>query len=74
MELPAQILREVIISYNVSPTMLAKTPFKAASISVTGRNLLLFSKVPFMDPDSYDGYQLAEPSYRNIGINVNLKF
>lgn len=67
-------LREVIISYNLNPILLAKTPFKAAGVSLTGRNLILFSKVPFMDPDGYQGYALAEPSYRNIGININLKF
>jgi TonB-linked SusC/RagA family outer membrane protein len=67
-------LREVIISYNARPQWLGKTPFKAASISVTGRNLLLFTDVPFMDPDGYSGSALAEPTYRNIGINLNLKF
>ncbi|MGZ5221172.1 MAG: SusC/RagA family TonB-linked outer membrane protein, partial [Chitinophagaceae bacterium] len=67
-------LREVIISYNANPQWLGKTPFKAASISVTGRNLLLFTDVPFMDPDGYSGSSLAEPTYRNIGINLNLKF
>lgn len=67
-------LREVIVSYNVQSQLLNKTPFKAASISITGRNLILFSKVPFMDPDGYTGTTLAEPTYRNIGVNLNLKF
>lgn len=67
-------LREVIFSYNANPSLLRKTPFKAASISITGRNLLLFTDVPFMDPDGYSGSDLAEPTYRNIGVNLNLKF
>lgn len=67
-------LREVVLSYNFTPQVLKKTPFKAASISITGTNLLLFTKVPFMDPDGYSEYSLAEPTYRNIGVNVNLKF
>ena len=67
-------LREVIIGYSFSPKLLGKTPFKSATLSVVGRNLLLFTDVPFMDPDGYTDYDLAEPSYRNIGININLKF
>jgi TonB-linked SusC/RagA family outer membrane protein len=67
-------LREVILTYNTTPQLLKKTPFAAASISLTGRNLLLFTDVPFMDPDGYEGTTLAEPTYRNIGINLNLKF
>jgi hypothetical protein len=67
-------LREVILSYNLQPNLLRKTPFSAASVSVTGRNLLLFTDVPFMDPDGYSGLSLAEPTYRNIGVNINLKF
>jgi TonB-linked SusC/RagA family outer membrane protein len=67
-------LREVSLTYNVAPKMLGKTPFKEVSISITGRNLALWSKVPFMDPDGYNGGGLPEPSYRNIGVNLNLKF
>ncbi len=67
-------LREAMVTYNVTPKLLKKTPFKSVNVSVVGRNLLLFSKVPFMDPDGYEGYELAEPTYRNIGINLGLKF
>ncbi len=67
-------LREAMLSYNIGGSLLQKTPFKSASVSIVGRNLLIFTKVPFMDPDGYSGTSLAEPSYRNIGINVNLKF
>jgi TonB-linked SusC/RagA family outer membrane protein len=67
-------LREVILTWNIPAARLAKTPFKGASISVTGRNLALWSAAPFMDPDGYEGTTLADPSYRNIGFNLNLKF
>jgi TonB-linked SusC/RagA family outer membrane protein len=67
-------LREVVLTYNASPKLLKGTPFKGASLSVTGRNLILWSDAPFMDPDGYDGTTLADPSYRNIGFNLNLKF
>ncbi|MFC0774931.1 SusC/RagA family TonB-linked outer membrane protein [Terrimonas alba] len=67
-------LREVTLTYNASPALLKKTPFKGVSISLTGRNLALWSDAPYMDPDGYEGTTLADPSYRNIGFNLNLKF
>lgn len=66
-------LREVVITYNAAQSLIRKTPFKAASVSITARNLALFTDVPFVDPDGANG-GLAEPAYRNIGINLNLKF
>lgn len=67
-------LRELTLSYQIPSNLLTKTPFKTASFSLVGRNLLLWSKVPYMDPDGYSDLQLAEPTVRNIGFNVNLKF
>ncbi len=73
-------LREVTLSYNMPKSLLTKTPFKSASLSLVGRNLFLWSKVPYMDPDGYNGgansdeLYLAEPTTRNIGFNINLKF
>lgn len=67
-------LRELTLSYQIPANLLARTPFKAASFSLVGRNLLLWSKVPYMDPDGYENLDLAEPTVRNIGFNVNLKF
>lgn len=67
-------LREILFTYSLDPKLVKKTPFKAASVSLTGRNLLLWTKVPFMDPDGYSNFAIAEPTYRNIGININVKF
>ncbi len=67
-------LREVLLTYSLDPKLVSKTPFKSASISLTGRNLFLWTKVPFMDPDGYSSFAIAEPTYRNIGINLNIKF
>ncbi len=67
-------LREAILSYNLPASMLKGKMVKSASLSIVGRNLLIFTKVPFMDPDGYTGSTLAEPSYRNIGVNLNLNF
>jgi len=67
-------LREVTLTYNAPAKLLGKGPFKGASISLTGRNLAIWSDAPYMDPDGYDGTTLADPSYRNIGFNLNLRF
>jgi hypothetical protein len=67
-------LREIVLSYNFNSSLLKKTFIKGASVSLTGRNLLLFTDVPFMDPDGYANTELAEPTYRNLGLNINLKF
>lgn len=67
-------LREIIFTYTIGPKLLSGLPFKSANVSLIGRNLLLFTNVPYMDPDGYNDYLLAEPSYRNIGVNLNLKF
>jgi hypothetical protein len=67
-------LREVTLTYNLPSSLVSKTPFKGISMAVTGRNLALWTDVPFMDPDGYEGTTLADPSYRNIGVNLNIKF
>jgi hypothetical protein len=66
-------LREIVFTYNAGQKLLGKTPFKGASVSITGRNLALFTDVPFVDPDGHNG-GLSEPAYRSIGVNLNLKF
>ncbi len=67
-------LREAVLTYTLPRTVLEKTFIKSASVSLVGRNLLLFTNVPGMDPDGYTGTTLSEPSYRNVGVNLNLKF
>lgn len=75
-------LRQVIFSYNVPSKMLAKSPFKGASVSVVGRNLLMIMKnTPNIDPESTYNSGNAQgleyygaPSVRSFGINLNLKF
>ena len=74
-------LREVKLVYNLPASLLSRTPLSAASISLTGRNLFLWSKVPNIDPEvsSYDGqYQGVEtmslPSLRSYGLSLNIRF
>lgn len=68
-------LREVVLSYQLPVSKLKSSVFKEATVSLIGRNLLLFTKAPFVDPDGFSGDGgLSEPTYRNIGLNLNLKF
>ena len=65
-------LREVSLTYTYTP----RTPsafFKAANISLVGRNLLLFSHLDGADPDpGVDNLQT--PATRTVGLNINVKF
>jgi TonB-linked SusC/RagA family outer membrane protein len=66
-------LREVTLTWQVPSTMFNKTFIKGITLSAVGRNLLLFSKIPNIDPDpGVDNLQT--PSTRTIGFNANFKF
>lgn len=66
-------LREVTLSYQLPSSLMDKTFINNASISLVGRNLLLWSDMPNVDPDpGVDNLQT--PSTRNIGFNVNVAF
>jgi len=75
-------LREMSLTYDLTK-LVAKTPFKGASLSVIGRNLLFFKNaVENFDPESsYSTSNYAQgvlfytmPSTRSFGFNLNLKF
>ena len=66
-------LREVTLNWQVPAKMLGKSFIKGLDLSLVGRNLLLFSKMPNVDPDpAVDNLQT--PSTRSFGFNANLKF
>jgi hypothetical protein len=76
-------LRELQLGFNLPQQILKNGPFKAATLSFVGRNLLLFSDVPHVDPEvmSFTGgtalpgiENMSIPSSRSYGINLNLKF
>jgi TonB-linked SusC/RagA family outer membrane protein len=75
-------LRQIIIDYTVPAKWLVKMPFKAASVSIVGRNLAILKKyTPNIDPESTynnsnaQGLELGgAPSTRTLGVNLNLKF
>jgi hypothetical protein len=75
-------LREVVLSYTLPQQMFDQSIFKGVTISLVGRNLLLFTDVPSIDPETFSirngrfipGYEsTAIPSARSIGIDLNIR-
>jgi hypothetical protein len=66
-------LREVVFTYGLPERWMNKTFIKDASLSLIGRNLLLWSNIDHIDPDP-GADNLQTPSARNIGFNLNLTF
>ena len=66
-------LREIVITYNIPRTALAKTFLSKASISLVGRNLAVWTDMPEVDPDPGED-NLQTPSTRNLGFNLNFAF
>ncbi|NML23549.1 SusC/RagA family TonB-linked outer membrane protein [Pseudoflavitalea sp. G-6-1-2] len=71
-------LREVTLTYSLPQTLLKRSFFRQASISLVGRNLFYFSKYKDVDIDQYAGPQgssnLQTPTTRRYGVNLNLVF
>lgn len=66
-------LREVTLTWQLPAKWLAKSFIKDVNVSAVGRNLLLFSKMPNVDPDPASD-NLQTPSTRSYGLNLNVKF
>ncbi|HEY9487190.1 MAG TPA: TonB-dependent receptor, partial [Chryseosolibacter sp.] len=66
-------LREVTLTYNLPQPLLSKTFIHRASVSLVGRNLLLWADMPEVDPDAGTD-NLQTPSARNLGFNINFIF
>ncbi|MDD7886428.1 SusC/RagA family TonB-linked outer membrane protein [Flavivirga sp. 57AJ16] len=78
-------LREVTLGYNFSKKLIEKTPFESLSISLIGRNLLLFTPESnqYIDPEvstfgtdleSLFGEFSANPSTRSASVVLRAKF
>ena len=75
-------LREVNVGYRLPATLLSKTPFARASLSLVGRNLFFFQNNAPFDPevivgldDDADGFEsFSLPTSRSIGFNLKLGF
>lgn len=79
-------LREVSLNYDLPSSLLSRTPFGAASIGFTGRNLW-FSAPNFPEASNFDpetsqfgannevGFEFnAAPSVKRYGVNLKLTF
>lgn len=79
-------LREASLSYNLPKTFLSKTPFGSARVSVSGRNLWLYTpnlpKGTNFDPETstfgasnLQGFEYTNaPTARRYGVNISLTF
>ncbi|MEH6681097.1 MAG: SusC/RagA family TonB-linked outer membrane protein [Sediminicola sp.] len=75
-------LRSFTVGYNFPSSILDKTPFKSASLSLVGRNLLiLYKTTDNIDPESNyssgNGQGLENfglPTTRSYGFDLNVKF
>jgi TonB-linked SusC/RagA family outer membrane protein len=75
-------LRELQMGYTIPDKVWGKLPFRGVHVSMVGRNLLLWDRVPHVDPEnmSYAGgtalpgiENMAIPSTRSYGINLRVK-
>jgi hypothetical protein len=75
-------LRELQIGYTIPDKVFGKTPLRGTTISLVGRNLLLWDRVPHVDPEnmSYTGgtalpgiEYMSLPTTRSYGLNVSFK-
>lgn len=77
-------LRNVTLTYNFKPTVLARTPFKAAAIVLSGRNLWIYSPhFTGADPEvsSYGSgnaaqgvYAFSTPTSRSLSVSLKISF
>lgn len=75
-------LREIKLSYSLPKRLPKSHPLHAVTLSLVGRNLFLWTKVPHIDPETASTAggtiipgidSLALPSVRSYGLNVSVK-
>jgi len=76
-------LRELSLSYSLPSTWIQKIGFREATIALVGNNLLLWTDVPNIDPESHalnggtlvPGFEVTQlPSTRSYGFKINFNF
>ncbi len=75
-------LREVTLGYSLPASLVGKTPFKAANIFFTGRNLFLITDYPNFDPETsvggagnFQGLEYVSlPQTRSYGAGIQVTF
>ncbi len=76
-------LREVAIGYNLPNSLMGSLPFRDVRISVSGRNLKLWTDNPHFDPEGavattggglIPGFEnMSLPSTKSWGVNINFR-
>lgn len=75
-------LREVKFGYTIPDKIMGKLPIRGINLSIVGRNLALWTKVPHIDPETSSvagstvipgAESVAIPSTRSIGINLGFR-
>lgn len=71
-------LKNIELAYNFSPRTLEKTPFSNLRLYVSGYNLLTFTKMKDLDPETAEGGQgfaaWSTPQSKVINFGVNVTF
>ena len=76
-------LREVRLGYTLPNKIFGRTSLRDLTITVVGRNLALWTKVPHIDPETaanvggtiVPGIEaVAPPSTRSMGVNLSFRF
>ena len=76
-------LREVSVTYNLPGALTDRLGLGRASVSLVGRNLLLFTDVPSIDPETFSirnglfvpGFESTQlPSTRSFGLSLSVGF
>ena len=76
-------LRELNLSYTIPNRLVSKANVRDITVSLVGRNLMLWTKVPHVDPETAStsggtiipGVEsVAIPSTKSFGINLGVKF
>ncbi len=76
-------LRELRLTYTLPADLTRRWGLQQASVSFVGRDLLLFTQVPSIDPETFsirnglfvNGFESTQlPSVRSMGVAINLGF
>ena len=66
-------LRRLSVGYDLKKIIQSNT-FSSINVAVFGYNLLMWKKMPYLDPDYGNDDNLQDPSTRYIGLSLNMKF
>ena len=66
-------LRRLSVTYDLLK-LVRSEKFKQLDLSVYGYNLLMWKKLPYLDPDYGDDNNLQDPSARYIGFTLQASF